>query len=194
MHLILDDKLRIIKHKLHTVDWIGELNSNDVNTNFDHSVQITKEKMDEVAPEKLVRISGKRWFVEAWMTIGIEESTKKCKELYKKTLQKDASPGTIRIYKDYRNAFNKLKRNTKKNYYNERCLALKNNTKKLWELINKTIGKKKITGSIIPYITIDGIKTYSLDRIANAFGTFYANLGSNLANQISPGTTKSTIT
>ena len=129
---LTDDKLRIIKHKLHRVDWIGELNSNDVNTNFDHFVPITNEKMDEVAPEKLVRISGKRRFVEPWMTIGIEESVKKkCKELYKNTLQKDVSPETIQIYKDYRNTFNKLKRNTKKNYYNERCLALKNNTKEI---------------------------------------------------------------
>ena len=62
-----------------------------------------------------------------------------------------------------------------------------NNTKKLCELINRTIGKKKNTGSIIPYILIDGIKTYSPDCIANAFGSFYANLGSNLANQISLG-------
>ena len=63
------------------------------------------------------------------MMTGIEESAKKCKELYKNTLQKYASPDSRQKYKDYRNAFNKLKRNTKKNYYNERCLALKNNTK-----------------------------------------------------------------
>ena len=50
-----------------------------------------------------------------------------------------------------------------KNFYNERCLALKNNKKKLWELINNTIGKRKNSGSIIPYIMIDRIKTYSPD-------------------------------
>ena len=68
-------------------------------------------------------------------------------------------------------------------------MTLKNNTK-LWELINRTIGKRKNTGSIIPYITHDGIQIHSPDHIANAFGKFYANLGSNLANQISPGITK----
>ena len=97
--------------------------------------------MDEVAPVKLVRISGRRRFVEPWMTTGIEELSKKCKELYKITLQKDAHPELVEQYKAYRNAFNKLKRKTKNDYYNERCLTLKNNTKKLWELINRTIGK-----------------------------------------------------
>ena len=71
-------------------------------------------------------------------------------------------------------------------------MTLKNNTKKLWELINRAIGKQKNTGSIIPYITLHGIQIqiHSPDHIANAFGKFYANLGSNLANQISPGVTK----
>ena len=51
--------------------------------------------MDEVASVKLVRISGRRRFVDPWMTTGIEESSKKCKELYKITLQKDAHPESV---------------------------------------------------------------------------------------------------
>ena len=109
-------------------------------------------------------------------------------KIYIRNLQ-EASPESIQLYKEYRNVLNTLKRKTKKNYYNKKCLALKNNTKQLWELINRTIGKKKNTGSIILYISIDGIKTYSPDWIANAFGSFYANLDSNLANHISPGNT-----
>ena len=97
--------------------------------------------MDEAAPVKLVRISGRRGFVDPWMTTGIEELSKKCKELYKITLQKDAHPESVKQYKVYRNAFNKLKHKTKSDYYNERCMTLKNNMKKLWELINRIIGK-----------------------------------------------------
>ena len=62
------------------MDWIDELNTNDVNLNFEWLTQIVKEKMDEVAPEKVVRISGKRRFMEPWMTSGIEESSRKCKD------------------------------------------------------------------------------------------------------------------
>ena len=76
---LMDDKLKIIKENLHGVDWIGELNTNDVNLNFEQLAQIVKEKMDEVAPEKVVRISGKRTMMN-----GIEESSRKCKDLYKK--------------------------------------------------------------------------------------------------------------
>ena len=85
--------------------------------------------MDEVAPVKLIRISGRRHFVEPWMRTGIEESSKKCKELYKITLQKDTHPESVERYKSYMNTFNKLKCKTKNDYYNEKCLTLKNNTK-----------------------------------------------------------------
>ena len=87
--VLTEDKLNLIRDALHRVHWTGELNNTDVNTNFNRFVQIIKEKLDEVAPVKLVRISGRRHFVEPWMTTGIEESSKKCKELYKITLQKD---------------------------------------------------------------------------------------------------------
>ena len=64
-----------------------------------------------------------------------------------------------------------------------------NNTKKLWSLINNTITKIKHKGSIIPLITVDGIKHTKPKTIANKFGEFYSQLGSNLAKSIFPSTT-----
>ena len=51
-------------------------------------------------------------------------------------------------------------------------------------MINNIIGKHKHSGSIISYITIDGIRKYDPDTIANEFGHFYSHLGPNLANKI----------
>ena len=93
--VLTEDKFNLIRDVLHRVDWIGELSNTDVNTNFNRFVHVINEKMDEVAPVKLVRISGRRHFVEPWMTTGIEESSKKCKELYKITLQKDHHPESV---------------------------------------------------------------------------------------------------
>ena len=60
----------------------------------------------------------------------------------------------------------------------------KNNTKKLWQLLNDVVNKTKNRGSIIPYITVDGLKTYNPIKIANSFGQFYSELGKNLASKI----------
>ena len=61
------------------------------------------------------------------------------------------------------------------------------NTKKLWRVINNVTGKNKNKGSIIPYITIDGIRKYDPSIIANKFGKFYSRIGSSLTQKIKVG-------
>ena len=67
-------------------------------------------------------------------------------------------------------------------------MEYRSNTKKLWSLINQTIKECKSGGSIIPYISIDGLCTYQPKKIANRFGQFYSSIGENLASRIKPGT------
>ena len=42
-------------------------------------------------------------------------------------------------------------------------------------------------GSIIPFITVDGIKIDNPDEIANSFGKFYSTIGSRLVSEIAVG-------
>ena len=90
-------------------------------------------------------------------------------------------------YINYQNCYNKLKRSAKLNYYKRQVDESKMNTKKLWRVLNNVIGKNKNKGSIIPYITIDGICKYNPSTIANEFGKFYSSIGSSLAQKIKVG-------
>ena len=49
---------------------------------------------------------------------------------------------------------------------------------------NNVIRKRSHSGSIIPYITVDGIKISNPSDIANNFGNFYSTLGESLAQNI----------
>ena len=69
-------------------------------------------------------------------------------------------------------------------YYKKKIQENTTNTKKLWKVINNIIGKHKHSGSIISYITIDGVRKYDPDVIANEFGKFYSQLGPKLASKI----------
>ena len=69
-------------------------------------------------------------------------------------------------------------------YYKKKIQENATNTKKLWKVINNIIGKHKHSGSIISYITVDGVRKYDPNVIANKFGKFYSQLGLNLASQI----------
>ena len=84
-------------------------------------------------------------------------------------------------YKEFRNMLNRVKRYAKINFYNGKSAEYQYNTKKLWQLINGQLGKCKHNGSIIPCISVDGIKQYEPKAIANQFGKFYSELGVNLA-------------
>ena len=185
--ILTDDKISRIKSELMHVDWNGTLNNEDCSVNFENFCTKLNMIMDSIAPIKHVRISGKRRFVEPWMTTGLETASRHNKKLYLETLIKGCSISTMEKYKTSRNLLNRLKRSTMKNYYATKCTEYRDNTRKLWQVINQTIGKTKHSGSIIPFISIEGIKTYDAKRISNEFGKFYANLGQNLASQISPG-------
>ena len=140
--------------------------------------------MATVAPLKCVHISAKRKFSRPWLTQGFETSNRKVKQLYKETLKLNCSTESLNKYKQHQNLLNRIKHKTKTLFYNTKCEEYRNNTKKLWQVNNQTIGKQKHGGSIIPYISIEGIKIYDPKKISNAFGSFYAKLGSDLAKKI----------
>ena len=184
-----DQKLKEANHKLMRKDWVGLLTGTTCDEKFNQFSMILNTTLDEVAPTRTVRISGKRRYVEPWMTKGLEEASRTKLKLYKKYLLGDGSDEDLMKYKRYRNIYNETKRKLKFEYYQAKCESYKSNSKKLWSLINSTITKVKHKGSIIPYITVDGIKKTRPVDIANSFGDFYARLGPNLANNIASSTT-----
>ena len=143
--------------------------------------------MDEISPIERIWISGKRRYIEPWMSRGLEISSRNKERLYKKTLMRDSTEVDGINYKNYRNLYNKTKRNMKVPYYTKWVTDCKNNNKELWKVINEILQKHKHKDSIITQISINGVKTYNPHRIVNAFGNFYSTLGSNLAKQIKGG-------
>ena len=184
-----NEKIATINQKLHGIDWNRTLNSENCNVNFNRFCETLHNTMDAVAPLIHVKISRKRRYTEQWMTQGIETSSRCNLQIYKETIQSNSTETDNEKYKAHCNILNHVKRNAKINYYIDNCNQYKNNTRKLWQVINQIIGKQHPCGSIIPYISINNIKTYDPKRISNKFGSFYANLGSNFAKQINPGKT-----
>ena len=174
-------KISCIKNELNKVDWNGVLNSDDVSRNCETFSNIIETTMDMVAPLQNYRISGKWRYIKPWMTKGIERSSRKKIQFYKKILKWGSSKNDVNIYKQYRNTFNQTKRAAMWLYYSKKAEAFKKNTKELWKLINLTISKQKNSGSIIPHITVQGLKITNGQEIANTFAKHYTKIGANLA-------------
>ena len=115
------------------------------------------------------------------------ESSRRKHELYKATLKVNATVSNQKTYVTFCHNFNKTKRAMHTIYYIAKATEFKVKTRKLWQLLSNVINKTKNRGSIIPYIMINGFKTYNPSKIANEFGNFYSNLGKDPASQIPKG-------
>ena len=106
------------------------------------------------------------------------------KKLYTKSIKSNASTQEITKYKNYKKTLDKLKRVSKISYYHMKCSKFKNNTKKLWKLINRVIGKTSDKNSIINYIKVNEVDILNEKEIANEFGKYFSSVGKTFANQI----------
>ena len=123
------------------------------------------------------------------MTRGLDIASQQKLKLYKKSLMPTSTEKDLNKYRKYRNIYNTLKSRTRKNYYESKCAAYKDNVKKLWSLINNTITKVKHKGNIILFINVNGVQQHHPKTIANSFGEFYSSQGKRLADKIVPGMT-----
>ena len=148
---------------------------------------VLKMHMDKHMPMITKKVSYKQQKKEAWITKGIERSINKQKQLHKKHISKRATETDHMKYKEYRSMLQRIKRKAKITHYQKKCIKFKNETKKLWEVINTIIGKKRNKGSMIESLKVDNILTYDANKITDTFCNFFANVGKEYANKIPKG-------
>ena len=136
-----ETKISNIKKKLDEIDWHGTLNSVSSSNNFDMLMRTINAIMGQEAPVRTIRHSGKRRFIEPWITTGLDNSARTVRKLFKSTLQSDANLEAWEKYRTYRNMYNRTKRLMMVNYYKSKCEEYKTNTKRLWEGLNRVVGK-----------------------------------------------------
>ena len=115
------------------------------------------------------------------------KSIAKQKQLYIRTPKDKHDIVGLEKYKIYRKTLQQVKRKTKIHYYRSRCKELKNDTRKLWTLINTITGSTKKKETIIESFKIDNIKTSNPSKITNELGTYFANVGKEFAHKIPKG-------
>ena len=154
-------------------DWTVLLNSNDVNENFNIWHNTVLNCIDKIAPEKRWKLSPKKQEYSPWLTKGIKNSSRKKNKLYKEWLTDRTNTDKHTNYNEYRWLLQKIKRNSKKEYFNNKCLEYKHDSKKLWSLINKINGRIKDKTSIIDKITVRNLVITDTKLIADKICRFF---------------------
>lgn len=180
---INDTKVNQMNEILNNHDWTP-LQYYDANHGFNAYYEVVKSTIDSVAPEREIRISPKHVINNDYMTPGLLKSSLKCDKLYKRSIGQNKTSDVYKKYIKYRNTYNKLKRLSKFKYYNDRINTFRNNSKKLWNIINTIIGKQRNKSGLPDYICTEGVKMYNPLNICNEFCTYFSTVGPNLAKNI----------
>lgn len=166
------------------IDWNMIMqNSKDLNEKTLKIIEKIISTTDKHAPVKKLSNNKRKLFNKPWITKGILKSIKQKQKMYKTHFHSNDIK-KIEQYKKYSNKLNHLKNQSKKEYFNRRFSACKNNLKSTWKLIG-TLIKRKSKGQVnLTKITRNN-QTYTKKiDIANQLNDHFINVGPNLANAI----------
>ena len=124
-----------IKNLLSNEDW-SFIENCDCNEAFDKFHTKLISTIDKIAPERYIRINKRRIKTE-WMTQGISISSKKLLKLYRKIKSEE----DLAKYKLFKKILVSTKRKAKTSFYMSKINDFKNDSRKMWCLLNKIIGK-----------------------------------------------------
>ena len=111
---------------------LSKLDAND-SLNLFHEKLITS--IDNHAPER------KSLIRDPWITTGILRSLKWQKQLYKEMFLLKTDVSTFR-YRSYCNCLQKIIKSNRQYYLHDKCKEYRQNGRKLWQLINRIIGRE----------------------------------------------------
>ena len=158
---------------------LSKLNAND-SFNLFHEKLMTS--IDNHAPEKTLKLGKRSLIRDPWITTGILRSFNWQKQMYKEMLLSKTDVSTFR-YRSYCNYLQKTIRGNRQNYLHDKCREYRQNGRKLWQLINRIIGKENNKQNTIESLKIDNMIKYDSESITNSFNEYFSTVGESLAKQ-----------
>lgn len=107
-----------------------------------------------------------------WITNAILVSCRRKEMLYNLQKKNPLSDVLKNEYKNYEKIPNKVIKDAKYKYEREKIQAASGDTKKLWNIINQKLGKKRKNSNII------NTKIDNKKDIVNTFNTYFCEVGS----------------
>ena len=179
-----EKKIDIMKRKLDDIDWKSLLLHKGTDTAYTLFHDKVQSILDNVAPLKTINIKPSKILQQPWMTPGLKKCQQKQYLLYKQSLSNTSKQGPSIKYKTYRNKLKEIIRRTKEKYYRDKCYEYRQNTSKLWKMINRITHKVSDKSSIIEYIKKDNIDYYDSKAISEEFARHFSSVGKTYAQKI----------
>ena len=172
-----------IKADLHNINWPRILTPLTCEKAFENFHGSLMRSLDMHCPVKSITKLGSK-STQPWITKGLKRCLMKKRTLYNQFLKERSNMTKKKKYIEYRNCLQQVLRKSKKLYYANLCATHKNNTRRLWGIINEVVKKSSNKTNIIKSLNIDNLQCFDSKKIANEFSQHFANIGKNYATKI----------
>ena len=119
---------------------------------------------------------------DPWITRGILTSLSKQKKLYLLMLN-NKTDASINKYTAYRNKLKSIIRKSRIKYLHDKCTEYRQDSRRLWQLINKMIRKANNKTHVIESIRSEDLLKYDPNSITNTFCEFFSTVGEKYAEK-----------
>lgn len=177
-----------IKQSLDTINWNEELCDRSADDACDHFIHVLNTVINIHAPLKTINIPKRKIIREPWMTPALIKSSNKCLTLYKQSVGKSKTDPAYKKYILYRNVYNRLKTDTRKQYYAELMNNYKGDMKKTWGVINNVLGRNNNKTSPAQVFMNNDTEISDDNIIAEEFCKYFTEIGPKFANAVDTAT------
>ena len=155
-------------------------NAADPNKMWQIWKSLLMETIDKHAPIRIKRVGKKN---SPWVTGELRRLLFE-RDSLKRRAVKSGDASLWHQYKQFRNRANNEIKKAKRLYFTNNLELHKHDMKKTWKLINDLNSRHYRTSSCIKEVIIDDQIVNSPNQLAEAFNTYFSNVGSNLSDEI----------
>ena len=179
-------KTEIANLEIH--DKLDKTLNRDPNHNYEIFSTLLQTAKSKHIPKRIKKFNKRRHKKERWMTDELLAQVIKKNEMYVdwKTTP-IAHPDYEKVkfnFKGYEKIVLKRIERAKRDYFDRVFLAYKCDMKRTWQVISETLNRNKRKHDMPSLFTHEGRDLVNSTEIANAFNTYFANIGKNLSSQI----------
>ena len=160
----------------------------DPNYNYEIVSTLLQNAKSKHIPKRIKKFNKRRHKKERWMTDELLAQVIKKNDMYvdwKTTPITHPDYQQVKLkFKGYEKIVSKGIDKAKKDYFDRVFVAYKSDMKKTWQVISETLSRNKKSHEMPSVFNHEGHELADSVEIANAFNTYFANIGKNLSSQI----------
>ena len=181
-----ENNINSFRNDLENVDFSRMYEMENVQESFDYFNSIFYSYFNRYFCEVEVKFDRSKHSIQKWMTPEILVARNKKMELYE-VLSRNPTAYNRQRFNAFKNHYNRLIRNRKKEYYSELLTSNHGNTKKCWEITKEAAGlsntkDKSVTDKLL---INDNEVTGGID-ICNTFNQHFTSIASKINERIEP--------